>query len=89
MKAQASALVDVPTALFCSADQGVQYVRKYLCECLEYVTDSDLESSSTMKKVNAWICAPPTTDHDLASVIPDKKRKSVTRVIFADLLSLD
>ena len=47
---------------------------KFLCEmlgiCACQATDSDLESSSTMKKVNAWICAPPTTDHDLASVIP-------------------
>ena len=34
-----------------------------------------------MKKANAWICAPPTTDHDSAIVIPDKKRKSVTIVI--------
>ena len=36
VKAQASALVDVPTAPFflCSADQGVQHMCKFLCECL-------------------------------------------------------
>ena len=35
VKAQASAGVDVPTALFfCSVDQGVQHVCKFLCECL-------------------------------------------------------
>ena len=44
-------------------------------------TDRDLESSSTIKKVNAWTCAFLTTDHDPASVIPDKKRKSVIFVI--------
>ena len=43
-----------------------------------------------------WICARPTTDHDLVSVIPDKKKKrkrkrkgdkckSATVVFFADL----
>ena len=30
-----------------------------------------------MKKVNASICAPPTTDHDPAGVIPDRKRNFV------------
>ena len=34
-----------------------------------------------MKKVNAWIGAPPTTDHDPASAIPDKKRSSVILVV--------
>ena len=34
----------------------------------------------TMKKLNAWICAPPTTDPDHASVIPDKKRELVSTV---------
>ena len=34
-----------------------------------------------MKKVNAWICALLTTDHDPASVFPDKKRKSLIFVI--------
>ena len=54
--------------------------------CALLTTDRDLESSSTMKKVNAWICEPTTADHDPASVIPDKKRKSVTTVIFTDLM---
>ena len=35
-----------------------------------------------MKKVNASTCAPPTTDHDPAGVIPDKKRKFVFFVFF-------
>ena len=35
-----------------------------------------------MKKVNAWICAPPTTDHDPSSVIPDKKRELVSTFFF-------
>ena len=30
-------------------------------------TDRDLDSSNTMKKINAWICALLTTDHDPAS----------------------
>ena len=30
-----------------------------------------------MKKVNASICAPPTTDHDPAGAIPDRKRNFV------------
>ena len=45
-----------------------------------------------MKRVNAWICAPQTSDHEPASVIPDKKRKSVTTEssldqMFVELLS--
>ena len=51
-----------------------------MCVCL--ATDRDLQSSSTMKKVNAWICAPPTTDRDPASAIPDEKTELVTTVIF-------
>ena len=58
-------------------------------KCAQWATDRDLKSSSNMKRVNAWIRAPPTTDrdldnaifnvflttdHDPASVIPDKKR---------------
>ena len=59
-----------------------------ICAC--QAIERDLESSSTMKKVHAWICAPPTTHHDPASVIPDKKRKSATTVFFfADLLFLE
>ena len=115
VKAQASARVDVPTVLFFfSADQGVQHVCKFLCECLDTctrATDRDLESSSGRRKanawirgrqatdrdlaskrcekVNAWICAPPTTNHDPASVIPDKKRKSMTTFFFLDLMFLE
>ena len=51
-------------------------------KCARRTTDRDHERVSAVKKVNAWICAPPTTDHDPASVIPDKKEKSVTTVIF-------
>ena len=40
------------------------------------ICDRDLESSSTMKKVNAWVCALLTTDHDPARVLPDNKRKT-------------
>ena len=50
--------------------------------CTRRATDRDLESSRTMKKVNAWVCAPPTTDHDPASVIPDKKRISVSTFLY-------
>ena len=32
--------------------------------------------------VNAWICALLTTDRDPASVIPDRKRKSVPTFLF-------
>ena len=31
-------------------------------------TDRDLESVFVKRKVNAWICACQTTDHDLESV---------------------
>ena len=48
--------------------------------CAPPTTDRGLDSSNTMKRVNAWICALLTTDHDPASVISDKKRKSVTTV---------
>ena len=50
--------------------------------CALLTTDRDLDSSNTMKRVSAWICALLTTDRDPASVIPVKKRKSVTTVIF-------
>ena len=49
-------------------------------------TDRGLESSSTINKVNVWISALLTTDRDPASVFPDKKRKSVIFVFFADLM---
>ena len=70
---------------FGSAGQGVQHVCMFLCECLamcSQATDRDLDSSNTMKRVIAWICALLTTDRDPASVIPDSKRKYVTTVIF-------
>ena len=50
--------------------------------CAQQATDRDLESVSAVRRVNPWICALLTTDHDPASVIPDKKRKCVTTVIF-------
>ena len=49
--------------------------------CARRATDRDPESSSTVKKVNAWICALLATDHDPASVIPDEKRTSVIFVL--------
>ena len=45
-----------------------------------------LRVSSTMKKVNAWICALLTADHGPASVIPDEKEKICNFHIFADLM---
>ena len=54
--------------------------------CARRATDRDLEKVSAVRKVNAWICASLTTDHDPASVIPDRKRKSVTTAFFADLM---
>ena len=82
MKAQASARVDVPTALFFFAERTKKSdtcasfcANAWLCAC--QAIDRDLERASAVKKMNAWICAPPTTDHDPASVTPDKKRKYV------------
>ena len=49
--------------------------------CARLTTDRDLDSTNTMNRVNAWICALLTTDHDPASVIPDKKREPVSTVI--------
>ena len=59
---------------------AVKKVNAWICALL--TTDRDLDSSNTMKRVIAWICALLTTDRDPASVIPDKKRTSVTTVIF-------
>ena len=56
----------------------------WICAC--QATDRDFQTSSTRRKANAWMCALLTTDRDPASVILDKKRKSVTTVIFADLM---
>ena len=50
-------------------------------------TDRDLESSSTMKRVSAWICAPPELDH--ASVIPDMKRERVSTFYINVFLTLE
>ena len=48
-----------------------------------------LDRSNTMRRVNASMCAPRRTDSDPASVISDKKRKSVTNadLIFLELIS--
>ena len=70
--------------VFLRADQGVQHVCKFCANAwtrARRATDRDLESSSTRRKTNAWICALLTTDHDPASVIPNKKRKSEMFVI--------
>ena len=87
--AQASAWVDVPTAPHFFAvrtDQGVQHptrvCKRYFHEnawiCARRTTDRDLESQRH-EKVNAR----PTTHHDLASVILDKKKESIIcRFIF-------
>ena len=50
--------------------------------CAPRATDHDLESVSARRQVNASICARRATDHEPASVLPDKRRKSV---IFAIL----
>ena len=52
--------------------------------CALLTTDCDLESSSTIKRVNAWICALLTTDHGPASVIPEKKREPVSTALIAE-----
>ena len=84
-KAHASARVDVPTVHFylqCGprSPTRAQVFCAHAWKCACPATDRDLECVSAVKKVNAWICAPRTTDHDPASAIPDKKRKSVTTV---------
>ena len=78
-QAQASARVDVPTAhLFhCSADQGIQHVCTHFLHenawnCARQTSDRGLESQRH-EKASARICARPPADHDLASVISDKK----------------
>ena len=56
---------------------GAMVQSSLLPKCVLLFPDRDVESASTMKKVHAWICALLSTDRDLASVIPDKKRTSV------------
>ena len=51
-----------------------------VAEKIVQATNRDLRCQRH-EKTNAWVCARPTTDHDPASVIPDKKRKSETVVI--------
>ena len=46
---------------------------------LKYTTAYRDHESQRHEKVNAWICARQTTDHDLASVIPDKKERERER----------
>ena len=43
--------------------------------------------SQRHEQVNAWICALLTIDRDLASVVPDKKRKSETTLMLIELIS--
>ena len=52
----------------------------WICAC--QATNRDLESVGASFCANAWTRARRTTDHDPANVNPDKKRKSVTTVIF-------
>ena len=54
---------------------AVKKMNAWICALL--MTDRDLDSSDTMRRVNAWTCAFLTIDQDPASVIPDKKRKSL------------
>ena len=69
---------DVPTAPFSFA---VLTKESNTCAsfCLDsrtracQATDRDLEGVSDVKKMNAWICALLTTDHDLVCVIPIRK----------------
>ena len=70
MKAQASARVDVPTARHCFVVRTMEsnaYVHVFLRRMLGCVQRHE--------KVNAWLCARRTIDHDLVRVIPDQKEK--------------
>ena len=62
---------------FCSTDQGVQHVSQgFFPGMLGSVHDGQptvILRVCAMKKVNAWICARPTTHHVLARVILEKK----------------
>ena len=66
--------------LFCSVVQGVQDVCFFFFShesawiCARRTSDRDLESQRN-EKVIARMCARPATHHDLASVIPHKKRE--------------
>ena len=78
VKAQASARVDVPTALFFSAVRTKESntcasfcANAWLCAC--QATDRDLERVSAVKIMNAWMCALLTTDCDLDSSSATKK----------------
>ena len=53
----------------------VSTVRRWMLGCVRQPTV--IFRVTAMKKVNASICAPPTTDHDPAGGIPDKRRKFV------------
>ena len=61
---------------------AVKKMNAWICALL--TTDRDVASVNAMTRVNAWMSALLTTDRDLASVVPDKKRKSVTTVIFCE-----
>ena len=78
MKAQTS---EVPTARFSFAVWAKSNTCASFCanawKCARRAPDRDLESFN----VNARICAHQSTDRDLESVIPEKKRQSVTTVI--------
>ena len=64
---------------FCSTDQGQHVCTIFSSrECLDLCTTNNRNlESHRREKVNAWICARRmTTDHDFASVIPDKNEGS-------------
>ena len=73
VKAQAAARVDVPTArVFLvwtkESNTSASFVANaWICACACQATDRDLESSTTRRRVNAWICAQRATDRDLES----------------------
>ena len=79
VKVQASAPVDVPTvpAVWTMESNASASFCANAWTRAGQATDRDLESVRAVRKMNAWICALLTTDRDPASVIPDKKRKSV------------
>ena len=55
--------VGQPTVIFRVSSHVAQ--RK----CLGYVLCQTIERDRETKQVNAWKCAPPTTDHDHANAI--------------------
>ena len=47
-----------------ATDRDLESQRLFFCKCLDLCTSGNRPRSWHEKKVNAWKCAPPTTDHD-------------------------